>query len=129
VYSTQGYPDWQFAPGYATGSLLLGVVGAVALMLGEVVALDRLSVWVVRHPQSSAVGAAIRAAMDSVVSLASVVGGAMASFAVLGGAGFTIFAAGWLLNERTGRRVPPVGLGPLLAIGISVGASIVAVVG
>lgn len=141
VYSTQGYPDWLFAPGYLTapigpGSLptpglrgsdtmggsitgsLVGAVGGMALMAAETLGLRRLAGWLVRHPDCTAMGAAVRSAMTDVLNIASLLGGLAGTLAIAPQHGPLIYGGLVVGNELAGRRVPALGLGPAALVAV-----------
>ena len=134
VYSTQGYPDWVFAPGYLSAAVApavrvagtpsavsplgsvagagVGAVGAALLMAVEGLGLRWLAAWLVRHPELATLGAALRSAMTDVLNVAALLGGLAGSLAVAPAYGPLVVGGAVVANELAGRRVPPYGLGP-----------------
>ncbi|MBE2896034.1 hypothetical protein HPC38_03990 [Pasteurellaceae bacterium HPA106] len=128
VYSPDGM-KFIFVAGLAIDNPILAFVAGCVIMLLEVKLLASVAIWLDKYPGVKACGDHIRTAITKMLEVALLVGGMIASNAILPGMGFMIVAAIYLLNRTSKRPLVEMAIGPIATIVVGIVANILALVG
>ncbi|MBQ4343481.1 MAG: hypothetical protein IJC38_06315 [Erysipelotrichaceae bacterium] len=111
-------PTWWLAP----------IFGAAVIFL-EVQFVGMLGKLLSKFPELRLSGDHIRDGMAQTLSLALVIGSALAAYAMWSGTGLAILGVAYVLNDSTGQRVPKNAMGPFACVGIGLIVNILTVLG
>ncbi|MHA6481835.1 YhfT family protein [Paenibacillus sp. strain BS8-2] len=108
-----------FPIGYLSPNPLVAAVLGAAVMALEVLALRRIVGWLTRYPHLREASDYMRSAMNAMLEIGFLIGGALAVLRMEGGSpgiGLVCFLLLYAANESLGRPVMRVAIGPVLAI-------------
>ncbi|TNH04814.1 hypothetical protein FHQ26_11060 [Testudinibacter sp. TR-2022] len=128
VYSPDGM-KFVFVAGLALDNPILAFIAGVVIMLAEVRFLAQLALWLDKYPGVKACGDHIRTAITKMLEISLLVGGMIASNAILPGMGFMIVAGIYLLNRTSKRPLVEMAIGPVATIIVGIVANILSIVG
>ncbi|TNH05774.1 hypothetical protein FHQ27_08490 [Testudinibacter sp. TR-2022] len=128
VYSPDGM-KFVFVAGLALDNPILAFIAGVVIMLAEVRFLAQLALWLDKYPGVKACGDHIRTAITKMLEVSLLVGGMIASNAILPGMGFMIVAGIYLLNRTSKRPLVEMAIGPIATIIVGIAANILSLVG
>ncbi|MGR3807006.1 Protein of unknown function [Pasteurella testudinis DSM 23072] len=128
VYSPDGM-KFIFVAGLAIDNPILAFIAGCIIMLLEVKLLASVAIWLDKYPGVKACGDHIRTAITKMLEVALLVGGMIASNAILPGMGFMIVAGIYLLNRTSKRPLVEMAIGPIATIIVGIVANILALVG
>ncbi|MGV6989844.1 YhfT family protein [Testudinibacter sp. P80/BLE/0925] len=128
VYSPDGM-KFVFVAGLALDNPILAFIAGVVIMLAEVRFLAQLALWLDKYPGVKACGDHIRTAITKMLEVSLLVGGMIASNAILPGMGFMIVAGIYLLNRTSKRPLVEMAIGPVATIIVGIVANVLSLVG
>lgn len=128
VYSPDGM-KFVFVAGLMTNNPLIAFVSGCIIMFLEISLLAKIALWLDKYPGIKACGDHIRTAMTKMLEIALLVGGMIASNAILPGMGFMIVAGIYLLNRTSKRPLVEMAIGPIATIIVGIVANVLYFVG
>ena len=128
VYSPDGM-KFVFVAGLAIDNPYIAFVAGAVIMILEVRFLAQLALWLDKYPGVKACGDHIRTAITKMLEVSLLVGGMIASNAILPGMGFMIVAGIYLLNRTSKRPLVEMAIGPVATIIVGIVANILSIVG
>ena len=128
VYSPDGM-KFVFVAGLAIDNPYIAFVAGAVIMILEVRFLAQLALWLDKYPGVKACGDHIRTAITKMLEVSLLVGGMIASNAILPGMGFMIVAGIYLLNRTSKRPLVEMAIGPVATIIVGLVANILSIVG
>ncbi|AHG20923.1 membrane protein [Chania multitudinisentens RB-25] len=128
VYSPDGM-KFVFVAGLATNNYVIAFIAGCAIMFMEIKMLAGAAIWLDRYPGVKACGDHIRTAITKMLEVSLLVGGMMASNAILPGMGFMIVAGIYLLNRTSKRPLVEMAIGPIATIAVGILANLLYFVG
>ena len=128
VYSPDGM-KFVFVAGLAIDNPYIAFVAGAVIMILEVRFLAQLALWLDKYPGVKACGDHIRTAITKMLEVSLLVGGMIASNAILPGMGFMIVAGIYLLNRTSKRPLVEMPIGPVATIIVGIVANILSIVG
>lgn len=123
VYSPDGM-KFVFVAGLAFDNPLIAFVSGGVIMYLEIMLLAKIAIWLDKYPGVKNCGDHIRTAMTRMLEVALLVGGMIASNAILPGMGFMIVAGIYLLNKTSKRPLVEMAIGPIATIFVGIFANI-----
>ncbi|EFB6343473.1 hypothetical protein CX923_004756, partial [Escherichia coli] len=115
VYSPEGM-KFVFVAGLATNNPLIAFIAGGIIMLLEIKLLARIAIWLDKYPGVKECGDHIRTAITRMLEVSLLVGGMIASNAILPGMGFLLVAGIYLLNRTSRRPLVEMAIGPVATI-------------
>ncbi|KAE9528294.1 YhfT family protein [Testudinibacter aquarius] len=128
VYSPDGM-KFIFVAGLAIDNPILAFIAGCVIMILEVKFLANLALWLDKYPGVKACGDHIRTAITKMLEVSLLVGGMIASNAILPGMGFMIVAGIYLLNRTSKRPLVEMAIGPVATIIVGITANILMLIG
>lgn len=128
VYSPDGM-KFVFVAGLATDNLFVAFFAGCLIMFMEIKLLAHIAIWLDKYPGVKACGDHIRTAITKMLEIALLVGGMIASNAILPGMGFMIVAGVYLLNRTSKRPLVEMAIGPIATIGVGIIANVIHLLG
>lgn len=128
VYSPDGM-KFIFVAGLAINNPVLAFIAGAIIMVLEIKTLAKLAIWLDKYPGVKACGDHIRTAITKMLEVSLLVGGMIASNAILPGMGFMIVAGIYLLNRTSKRPLVEMAIGPIATILVGIVANILVLVG
>lgn len=128
VYSPEGM-KFVFVAGLATNNPLIAFIAGGVIMFLEIRLLARTAIWLDKYPGVKACGDHIRTAITRMLEVSLLVGGMIASNAILPGMGFMIVAGIYLLNRTSRRPLVEMSIGPVATIAVGILANLLYFIG
>lgn len=128
VYSPDGM-KFVFVAGLATNNPWIAFIAGCVIMLMEIQLLTKIAVGLDKYPGVKACGDHIRTAITRMLEVSLLVGGMIASNAILPGMGFMVVAGLYLLNRTSKRPLVEMAIGPIATIIVGILANIIQIVG
>lgn len=128
VYSPDGM-KFVFVAGLATSNPWIAFIAGCVIMFLEIVMLAKIAIWLDKYPGVKACGDHIRTAITRMLEISLLVGGMIASNAILPGMGFMVVAGVYLLNRTSKRPLVEMAIGPIATIVVGILANIIHLVG
>jgi hypothetical protein len=107
IWNQDGYPDWFLGVGYVISNPVAAAVAGAGLMGVELLSLRAVGRLLTSRPGITALGNAMRDALDLLPNIALLAGGVWAAIATAGPAGAAVVIAAYYLNDIKGRPVTP----------------------
>jgi hypothetical protein len=107
VWNQDGYPDWLLGVGYVISNPFAAAAAGAGLMGAELLSLRAVGRLLTSRPGVTALGNAMRDALDLLPSIAVLAGGVWAAIHAAGPAGAVVVVAAYYLNDVKGRPVTP----------------------
>ncbi|HDC4802787.1 TPA: YhfT family protein [Escherichia coli] len=123
VYSPEGM-KFVFVAGLATNNPLIAFIAGSVIMFLEIKLLVRTAIWLDKYPGVKACGDHIRTAITKMLEVSLLVGGMIASNAILPGMGFMVVAGIYLLNRTSRKPLVDMSIGPVATIAVGILANI-----
>lgn len=123
VYSPEGM-KFVFVAGLATNNLFIAFMAGSVIMFLEITLLAKIAIGLDKYPGVKACGDHIRTAITRMLELALLVGGMIASNAILPGMGFMVVAGIYLLNRTSKRPLVEMAIGPIATLVVGILANI-----
>jgi hypothetical protein len=128
VYSPDGM-KFVFVAGLATNNPWIAFIAGCIIMLMEIQLLTKIAIGLDKYPGVKACGDHIRTAITRMLEVSLLVGGMIASNAILPGMGFMVVAGLYLLNRTSKRPLVEMAIGPIATIIVGILANIIQMVG
>lgn len=128
VYSPDGM-KFVFVAGLATNNPWIAFIAGCVIMFLEIIMLAKIAIWLDKYPGVKACGDHIRTAITRMLEISLLVGGMIASNAILPGMGFMVVAGIYLLNRTSKRPLVEMAIGPIATIVVGILANIIHLVG
>ncbi|HBO21641.1 MULTISPECIES: YhfT family protein [unclassified Providencia] len=128
VYSPDGM-KFVFVAGLATSNPWIAFIAGCVIMFLEIIMLAKIAIWLDKYPGVKACGDHIRTAITRMLEISLLVGGMIASNAILPGMGFMVVAGIYLLNRTSKRPFVEMAIGPIATIIVGILANIIHLVG
>ncbi|WP_156293609.1 YhfT family protein [Serratia oryzae] len=128
VYSPDGM-KFVFVAGLATNNPWIAFIAGCIIMLMEIQLLTKIAIGLDKYPGIKACGDHIRTAITRMLEVSLLVGGMIASNAILPGMGFMVVAGLYLLNRTSKRPLVEMAIGPIATIAVGILANIIQIVG
>jgi hypothetical protein len=128
VYSPDGM-KFVFVAGLATNNPWIAFIAGCVIMLMEIQLLTKIAIGLDKYPGVKACGDHIRTAITRMLEVSLLVGGMIASNAILPGMGFMVVAGLYLLNRTSKRPLVEMAIGPIATIVVGILANIIQIVG
>ncbi|KEY56921.1 YhfT family protein [Serratia sp. DD3] len=128
VYSPDGM-KFVFVAGLATNNPWIAFVAGCVIMLMEIQLLTKIAIGLDKYPGVKACGDHIRTAITRMLEVSLLVGGMIASNAILPGMGFMVVAGLYLLNRTSKRPLVEMAIGPIATIIVGILANVIHIVG
>ncbi|ALR78406.1 YhfT family protein [[Enterobacter] lignolyticus] len=128
VYSPEGM-KFVFVAGLATNNPWLAFIAGGLIMFLEIKLLARTAIWLDKYPGVKACGDHIRTAITRMLEVSLLVGGMIASNAILPGMGFMVVAGIYLLNRTSRRPLVEMSIGPVATIAVGILANLLYFIG
>ncbi|CDH01276.1 YhfT family protein [Xenorhabdus bovienii] len=128
VYSPNGM-KFVFVAGLATNNPWIAFIAGGITMFIEIQLLAKIAIWLDKYPGVKACSGHIRTAITKMLEVALLVGGMIASNAILPGMGFMIVAGIYLLNRTSKRPLVEMAIGPIATIAVGVLANVLYLLG
>lgn len=128
VYSPDGM-KFVFVAGLATNNPWIAFIAGCVIMLMEIQLLTKIAIGLDKYPGIKACGDHIRTAITRMLEVSLLVGGMIASNAILPGMGFMVVAGLYLLNRTSKRPLVEMAIGPIATIMVGILANIIQIVG
>lgn len=128
VYSPDGM-KFVFVAGLATNNPWIAFIAGCVIMLMEIQLLTKIAIGLDKYPGVKACGDHIRTAITRMLEVSLLVGGMIASNAILPGMGFMVVAGLYLLNRTSKRPLVEMAIGPIATIAVGILANIIQIVG
>lgn len=128
VYSPDGM-KFVFVAGLATNNPWIAFIAGCVIMFLEIIMLAKIAIWLDKYPGVKACGDHIRTAITRMLEISLLVGGMIASNAILPGMGFMVVAGIYLLNRTSKRPLVEMAIGPIATIMVGILANIIHLVG
>ncbi|MEX0444693.1 YhfT family protein [Xenorhabdus sp. SGI246] len=128
VYSPNGM-KFVFVAGLATNNPWLAFIAGGITMFIEIQLLAKIAIWLDKYPGVKACSGHIRTAITKMLEVALLVGGMIASNAILPGMGFMIVAGIYLLNRTSKRPLVEMAIGPIATIAVGILANVLYLAG
>ncbi|TNV20362.1 hypothetical protein FH968_10170 [Buttiauxella sp. B2] len=128
VYSPEGM-KFVFVAGLATNNPWIAFISGCVIMFAEIRLLGKIAIWLDKYPGVKACGDHIRTAITRMLEVSLLVGGMMASNAILPGMGFLVVAGIYLLNRTSKRPLVEMAIGPIATIIVGILANVINLVG
>ncbi|WP_192878407.1 YhfT family protein [Limnobaculum parvum] len=128
VYSPDGM-KFVFVAGLATNNPWIAFIAGCVIMLMEIMLLAKIAIWLDKYPGVKACGDHIRTAITRMLEISLLVGGMIASNAILPGMGFMVVAGIYLLNKTSKRPLVEMAIGPIATILVGILANIIYIMG
>lgn len=128
VYSPDGM-KFVFVAGLAIDNPFIAFIAGALIMIAEVKFLAQLAIWLDKYPGVKACGDHIRTAITKMLEVSLLVGGMIASNAILPGMGFMIVAGIYLLNRTSKRPLVEMAIGPVATIIVGIVANLFTLIG
>ncbi|MEX5410563.1 hypothetical protein GV764_08730 [Atlantibacter hermannii] len=128
VYSPDGM-KFVFVAGLATNNPWIAFIAGCVIMFMEIKLLARIAIWLDKYPGVKACGDHIRTAITRMLEVSLLVGGMIASNAILPGMGFMVVAGIYLLNRTSRRPLVEMAIGPIATIVVGILANVIYLVG
>ncbi|MDE9446012.1 YhfT family protein [Xenorhabdus bovienii] len=119
VYSPNGM-KFVFVAGLATNNPWIAFIAGGITMFIEIQLLAKIAIWLDKYPGVKACSGHIRTAITKMLEVALLVGGMIASNAILPGIGFMIVAGIYLLNRTSKRPLVEMAIGPIATIAVGI---------
>ncbi len=128
IYSPDGM-KFTFVVGLFTQNPIIAfIMGGIVIAI-EIILLSKLAVWLDNYPGVKACGEYIRIAIMHMLEFTLLVGGMMASNAILPSLGFMIVAGIYLLNRSAKFPLNNMAIGPIATIIVGIFANIICILG
>ncbi|MDE9552313.1 YhfT family protein [Xenorhabdus bovienii] len=128
VYSPNGM-KFVFVAGLATNNPWIAFIAGGITMFIEIQLLAKIAIWLDKYPGVKACSGHIRTAITKMLEVALLVGGMIASNAILPGIGFMIVAGIYLLNRTSRRPLVEMAIGPIATIAVGILANVLYLLG
>ncbi|WP_258087292.1 YhfT family protein [Xenorhabdus bovienii] len=128
VYSPNGM-KFVFVAGLATNNPWIAFIAGGITMFIEIQLLAKIAIWLDKYPGVKACSGHIRTAITKMLEVALLVGGMIASNAILPGIGFMIVAGIYLLNRTSKRPLVEMAIGPIATIAVGILANVLYLLG
>ncbi|MDE9443099.1 YhfT family protein [Xenorhabdus bovienii] len=128
VYSPNGM-KFVFVAGLATNNPWIAFIAGGITMFIEIQLLAKIAIWLDKYPGVKACSGHIRTAITKMLEVALLVGGMIASNAILPGIGFMIVAGIYLLNRTSRRPLVEMAIGPIATIAVGILANVIYLLG
>ncbi|MDE9437563.1 YhfT family protein [Xenorhabdus bovienii] len=128
VYSPNGM-KFVFVAGLATNNPWVAFIAGGITMFIEIQLLAKIAIWLDKYPGVKACSGHIRTAITKMLEVALLVGGMIASNAILPGIGFMIVAGIYLLNRTSRRPLVEMAIGPIATIAVGILANVLYLLG
>ncbi|MCP9266630.1 YhfT family protein [Xenorhabdus sp. XENO-1] len=128
VYSPNGM-KFVFVAGLATNNPWIAFIAGGITMFIEIRLLAKIAIWLDKYPGVKACSGHIRTAITKMLEVALLVGGMIASNAILPGIGFMIVAGIYLLNRTSRRPLVEMAIGPIATIAVGILANVLYLLG
>ncbi|CDH06995.1 putative transport protein [Xenorhabdus bovienii str. oregonense] len=128
VYSPNGM-KFVFVVGLATNNPWIAFIAGGITMFIEIQLLAKIAIWLDKYPGVKACSGHIRTAITKMLEVALLVGGMIASNAILPGIGFMIVAGIYLLNRTSRRPLVEMAIGPIATIAVGILANVLYLLG
>ncbi|TLQ40159.1 hypothetical protein FEZ33_09195 [Ruoffia tabacinasalis] len=129
VYSPAGATFVYVAGLLLSGQPILAFVVGTLIMLVEIMLLSSAAKTLDKYPGVRDMGEHIRTAMNRVLELALLVGGAVASEQILPGIGYFWVFGAYLLNKQSSKPIVDMAVGPVAAIVLGILVNILYLIG
>lgn len=124
VYSPDGM-KFVFVIGLLTHNPIIAFIAGGIIISLEILLLANIAIWLDKYPGVKMCGEYIRIAITRMLEMTLLVGGMMASNAILPGMGFMIVAGIYLLNRTAKRPLVEMAIGPVATIIVGIIANII----
>ncbi|MGJ0626592.1 YhfT family protein [Xenorhabdus bovienii] len=128
VYSPNGM-KFVFVAGLATNNPWIAFIAGGITIFIEIQLLAKIAIWLDKYPGVKACSGHIRTAITKMLEVALLVGGMIASNAILPGIGFMIVAGIYLLNRTSKRPLVEMAIGPIATIAVGILANVLYLLG
>ncbi|MCG3469395.1 YhfT family protein [Xenorhabdus bovienii] len=128
VYSPNGM-KFVFVAGLATNNPWIAFIAGGITIFIEIQLLAKIAIWLDKYPGVKACSGHIRTAITKMLEVALLVGGMIASNAILPGMGFMIVAGIYLLNRTSKRPLVEMAIGPIATIAVGILANVLYLLG
>lgn len=129
VYSPAGATFVYVAGLLLEGNPIVAFIAGTAIMLAEIMLLSTAAKGLDKYPGVREMGEHIRTAMNKVLELALLVGGAVASEQIAPGIGYFWVFGAYLLNKQSNKPIVDMAVGPVAAILLGIIVNILYVLG
>lgn len=129
VYSPAGATFVYVAGLLLSGNPILAFIAGTVIMLGEILLLSSAAKGLDKYPGVRDMGEHIRTAMNKVLELALLIGGAVASEQIAPGIGYFWVFGAYLLNKQSNKPIVDMAVGPVAAILLGILVNILYVLG
>lgn len=129
VYSPAGATFVYVAGLLLEGNPIVAFIAGTAIMFAEIMLLSTAAKGLDKYPGVREMGEHIRTAMNKVLELALLVGGAVASEQIAPGIGYFWVFGAYLLNKQSNKPIVDMAVGPVAAILLGIIVNILYVLG